>query len=222
MGGGMSITGEPGGTPMRAGIPIGDLGGGLFAALAVCGALLRRARTGHGEHVDLSLLDVQVSLLTYVAQYFLTDGRVPEPIGSGHQSVVPYQAFPTADGYVVVAVFVESFWAPLCQVLAMPELAARYPTNVERVHARAELVPLLAERFRTRTTDEWVKDLWAAGVPSGPVNTVDRVLTDPQVRHRGMVASDGVRTLVGNPIKNGEPDTFSPAPALGQHNAEVH
>ena len=221
MGGGMSITGEPGGTPVRAGVPIGDLGGGVFAALAVCGALVRRARTGQGEHIDLSLLDVQVSLLTYVAQYFLTDGRVPEPIGSAHQSVVPYEAFPTADGYVVAAVFVENFWTPLCRVLGVPELAARYPTNVDRVRARAELVPLLAERFRSRTTDAWVKDLRAAAVPSGPVNTVDRVLADPQVTHRGMVVSDGVRTLVGNPIKNGEPDTFTPAPALGQHNDEV-
>jgi CoA:oxalate CoA-transferase len=221
MGGGMSITGEAGGTPVRAGVPIGDLGGGIFAALAVCGALVRRSRTGQGEHIDLSLLDVQVSLLTYVAQYFLTDGRVPEPIGSAHQSVVPYEAFPTTDGHVVVAVFVENFWAPLCQVLGMPELTGRYPTNLDRVRARAELVPLLAGRFRTRTTDAWVKDLWAAAVPSGPVNTVDRVLADPQVRHRGMVVSDGLRTLVGNPIKNGEPDTFAPAPRLGQHNAEV-
>ncbi len=221
MGGGMSITGEPGGSPVRAGIPIGDLGGGVFAALAVCGALLRRARTGQGEHIDLSLLDVQVSLLTYVAQYFLTDGRIPVPIGSAHQSVVPYQAFATADGHLVVAVFVEGFWAPFCEVLGMPDLVARYPGNVERVRARAELVPLLAERFRTRTTDEWVRVLWAAGVPSGPVNTVDRVLADAQVRHRQMVVSDGERTLVGNPIKNGDPDVFRPAPALGQHNAEV-
>jgi len=105
--------------------------------------------------------------------------------------------------------------------LCFCELAARYPTNVDRVRARAELVPLLAERFRARKTDEWVKDLWAAAVPSGPVNTIDRVLADPQVRHRGMVVSDGVRELVGNPIKNGEPDTFTPAPALGQHTAEV-
>ncbi|HEX6348268.1 MAG TPA: CoA transferase [Candidatus Dormibacteraeota bacterium] len=221
MGGGMSITGEPGGAPARAGIPIGDLGGGVFAALAVCAALVRRQRSGVGEHIDLSLLDVQVSLLTYVAQYFLTDGVVPQPIGSAHQSAVPYQAFPTADGHLVVAVFGDNFWAPFCGVLGVPELVARYPTNVDRVRARAELVPLLAERLRTRTTDDWVRELWAAGVPSGPVNTVDRVLADVQVRHRGMVASDGVRTLVGNPIKNGEPDVFTPAPALGQQNAEV-
>jgi crotonobetainyl-CoA:carnitine CoA-transferase CaiB-like acyl-CoA transferase len=221
MGGGMSITGEPGGAPVRAGVPIGDLAGGVFAALAVCGALVRRARTGEGEHIDLALLDVQVSLLTYVAQYYLADGRVPGPIGSAHQSVVPYQAFPTADGHVVVAVFVENFWVPLCGVLELPELAARYPTNVERVRARDQLVPLLAARFAERGTDDWVRELWAAGVPAGPVNTVDRVLADPQVRHRQMVVSDGVRALLGNPIKNGDPDTFTPAPALGQHTGEV-
>src|SRR6266536_3234616 len=122
MGGGMSITGEPGGTPVRAGVPIGDLAGGVFAALAVCGALVRRARTGAGEHIDLALLDVQVSLLTYVAQYYLTDGRVPEPIGSAHQSVVPYQAFVTADGSVVVAAFGEHFWAPVCRAMELEEL----------------------------------------------------------------------------------------------------
>jgi len=221
MGGGMSITGEPGGRPTRAGIPIGDLGGGIFAALAVCAALVRRQRTGQGQHIDLSLLDVQVSLLTYVAQYFWTDGRVPQPIGSAHQSVVPYQAFATADGHVVVAVFVENFWAPLCRVLGLEELIERYPSNADRVAAREVLVPLLEERFRRRPTDDWVRELWAAGVPGGPVNTVDRVLSDPHVLHRGMVVSDGRRNLVGNPIKTGAPDAFSPAPALGQHNQEI-
>ncbi len=221
MGGGMSITGEPGSRPTRAGIPIGDLAGGVFAALAVCAALLRRSLNGQGEHVDLSLLDVQVSLLTYVAQYFWTDGRVPQPIGSAHQSVVPYQAFPTADGYVVVAVLGEHFWAPLCRVLGAPELVDRYPSNVTRVAARAELVPLLEARFRSRSTDQWVRELWAAGVPSGPVATVDRVLSDPQVLHRGMVATDGLRKLLGNPIKTGAADRYLPAPALGQHSDEV-
>jgi CoA:oxalate CoA-transferase len=221
MGGGMSITGEPGGRPTRAGLPIGDLAGGAFAALAVCAALVRRQLTGRGQHIDLSLLDVQVSLLSYVAQYHLTDGRIPGPIGSAHQSVVPYQAFATADGWVVVAVFVENFWVPLCRLLEREDLIARYPDNRSRVAARDELVPLLEARFRERTTDEWVRDLWAAGVPGGPVNTVDRVLRDPQVLHRGMLASDGVRPLLGNPIKAGTPDTFTPAPALGQHNREL-
>jgi len=223
MGGGMSITGEPGGRPVRAGIPIGDLAGGAFAALAVCAALLRkeRCKTGHGQHIDLSLLDVQVSLLTYVAQYFMTDGRVPGPIGSAHQSVVPYQAFQTADGDVVVAVFGEGFWAPLCRAMGLEGLIHRYPDNAARRAHREEVVDLMQRRFLERTTDEWVEAIWAAGVPGGPVNTVDRVLRDRQVRHRRMVVSDGQRELLGNPIKTGEDDTFKPAPALGQHTAEL-
>ena len=221
MGGGMSITGEPGGPPTRSGIPIGDLAGGVFAALAVCGALLKRQRTGEGEHVDLSLLDVQVSLLTYVAQYYLTDGRVPGPVGSGHQSVVPYQAFRTADGHVVVAVFGENFWVPLCRALDLPDLTERYPDNASRHAHRDEVVAGIQRRLLERTTDEWVAALWAAGVPGGPVNTLDRVLDDPQVRHRGMVATDGERALLGNPIKTGAPDRFTPAPALGQHDEEL-
>jgi len=221
MGGGMSITGEPGGRPTRAGIPIGDLAGGVFAALAVCAALLRRERTGRGEHVDLSLLDVQVSLLTYVAQYYLTDGRVPGPVGSGHASVVPYQAFATADGHVVIAVLGEGFWVPLCRVLDLGELAARYPDNASRHAHREEVVACLQRRLTERTTDEWVRALRASGVPCGPVSTIDRVLRDPQVRHRGMVASDGERELLGNPVKTGAPDRFRPAPALGQDDAEL-
>jgi CoA:oxalate CoA-transferase len=221
MGGAMSITGEPGGQPTRSGVPIGDLAGGIFAALAVCGALLKRQRTGQGEHVDLSLLDVQVSLLTYVAQYYLTDGRVPGPVGSGHQSVVPYQAFRTVDGHVVIAVFGANFWAPLCRALGMEELIDRYPDNATRHERRDEVVALLQRRLLERSTDEWVRALWEAGVPGGPLNTIDRVLADPQVRHRGMVATDGVRTLLGNPIKTGAPDRFTPAPALGQHDAEL-
>ncbi|HKF79022.1 MAG TPA: CoA transferase [Candidatus Dormibacteraeota bacterium] len=220
MGGGMSITGEPGGTPTRSGIPIGDLGGGAFAALAVCAALLRRERTGLGQHVDLSLLDVQVSLLTYVAQYFLTDGRVPGPMGSAHQSVVPYQAFRTADGHVVIAVFGESFWPPLCRVLGLQELVERWPDNRSRYDHRDEVIACLERRLLERTTGAWVADLWAAGVPSGPVNALDRVLADPQIRHRGMLAHDGERPLLGNPVRTGAPDEFRPAPALGQHTSE--
>ena len=221
MGGGMSITGEPDGSPTRSGIPVGDLAGGIFAAMAVCAALLRRERTGVGEHVDLSLLDVQVSLLTYVAQYHLTDGRVPGPVGTGHQSVVPYQAFATADGHVVIAVFGENFWAPLCRVLDLEDLAARHPDNASRYAHREEVVACIQRRLVERTTDEWVRALWAAGVPSGPVNTVDRVLRDPQVRHRGMLASDGERALLGNPVKTGAADRFRPAPDLGQDDAEL-
>jgi crotonobetainyl-CoA:carnitine CoA-transferase CaiB-like acyl-CoA transferase len=221
MGGGMSITGEPGRPPVRAGIPVGDLGPGLFAALAVCAGLVRRARTGEGQHIDLSLLDTQVSMLTYVAQYHLTDGQVPGPVGSAHSSAVPYQAFPTSDGWIVLAVFGENFWAPLCRLLDLEEVGGRYPTNADRHAHREEVVAAISERLLGRTTDEWVPDLWEAGIPAGPVNTVDRVLADPQVRDRGMVGWDGERELLGNPVKTGAPDTYVPAPELGQHDAEV-
>ena len=120
MGGAMSLTGEPGGHPMRMGLPIGDLAGGMFGAFAVAGALLRRERTGEGALVDLSLLDCQASLLSYMAQYFWTDGKVPGPMGSGHASVVPYGAYATSDGHMTVAVFNNRFWAGFCRALDHP------------------------------------------------------------------------------------------------------
>jgi CoA:oxalate CoA-transferase len=228
MGGGMSITGEPGGAPVRAGVPIGDLAGGMFAAMSINAALFRRERSGQGQHIDLSLLDLQVSLLTYVAQYTLTDGRVPEPIGSAHQSVVPYQAFEASDGYLVVAVFTDRFWPPFCEALGLPELVDRYPRNTDRHAARNEVVSTLQRRFAERTTQEWVDLLRAAGVPCGPVNTVDKVLSDPHVLHRGMVvetarphAVAGSHRLVGNPVKTDSSDRYEPAPLLGEHNDEV-
>ncbi|HLG71287.1 MAG TPA: CoA transferase [Chloroflexota bacterium] len=228
MGGGMSITGEPGGAPVRAGVPLGDLAGGMFAATAISAALWRRDRTGEGQYIDVSLLDAQVSMLTYVAQYYLADGRVPGPAGSAHQSVVPYQAFKTQDIWIVVAIFVERHWASFCEALELPELAAdrRFATNPDRLHNRAELVQLLTERFQQRSGDEWIARLRAAGVAAGPINTVDRVLSDPQVLHRGMVASvehpvAGSQRILGNPIKSGSRDEFQPSPLLGQHTDEV-
>lgn len=221
MSGAMSITGEPGGRPVRAGVPIGDLAGGIFAAFAMCAAMIRRYRTGEGQHIDIALLDVQVSMLTYVAQYYLTDGRVPGLSGSAHSSTVPYQLFQTKDGYVVSGLLAEHFWPRFCTALEMPELVDRYPTNPERVAARDELVPMLESRLRQRTTSEWVDALIAAGVPVGPFNRVDQVLDDPQVRHRGMVTTDGEHTIIGNPVKTGEADAFRPAPQLGEHTEEV-
>jgi formyl-CoA transferase len=228
MGGGMSITGEPGRPPVRMGIPIGDLAGGIFGAFAVCAALYQRSVTGKGQHLDLGLLDAQVSLLTYVAQYHWADGRVPGPIGSGHQSVVPYQVFEASDRPLVVAVFIDRHWPPFCRAIGLDELAEPYARNVQRVAARDTLVPIIAERLGQRTADEWIEALRAEGVPCGPVNTVDRVLTDPQVVHRGMVAEAarphpvaGPHHLLGNPIKTGEADVFEPSPLLGEHDEAI-
>jgi len=226
MGGAMSVTGEPGGAPMRMGLPMGDLAGGMFGAFAVAGALFQRAQTGKGTHIDLSLLDCQVSLLTYMAQYFWTDGRVPGPQGTAHASVVPYQALATRDGHLIVAVFAEKFWAGFCRAAGRPEWERdpRFVTNRDRVAHRAEFGAEAAALFVTRTTDEWLERLHAQGVPAAPILSVDRVLTDPQVRHREMVVdlahpTHGVVPTLGTPIKLEPPVPFRPAPpaGLGEH-----
>jgi formyl-CoA transferase/CoA:oxalate CoA-transferase len=230
MGGGMSITGEEGRPPVRMGLPMGDLAGGMFGALAVAGALFRRAQTGDGTHFDLSLLDCQVSLLTYVAQYFWADGRVPGPVGSGHPSVVPYQAFATRDGFLVVAVFAEKFWSGFCRAIARPELVAdpRFDSNRERVENRAALIPLLEAVLRERSTAEWLGRLQKEGVPAAPIQRVDDVLRDPQVRERKMVVDLehpklGTLKTLGTPIRAAGGAAFRPAPppALGEHTDAV-
>jgi formyl-CoA transferase/CoA:oxalate CoA-transferase len=229
MGGAMSITGAPGGDPVRMGLPMGDLSGGMFGAFSVAGALLRRARTGVGAHVDLSLLDCQVSLLSYLAQYFWTDGVVPRPMGSAHTSVVPYGSLATRDGHLIVAVF-ERFWPAFCRAAAHPEWTAdpRFAANADRVANRATLMALIEHAFAGRTTEEWLERLHAEGVPAAPIQTVDRVLSDPQVRHRGMVVEVEHERLgrvptLGTPIKVDGATRFTPAPPprLGQHTDEV-
>jgi crotonobetainyl-CoA:carnitine CoA-transferase CaiB-like acyl-CoA transferase len=230
MGGGMSITGEAGGRPVRMGLPMGDLAGGLFGAFAVAGALLRRERTGQGAHLDLGLLDCQVSLLSYIAQYFWTDGRVPGPMGSGHASVVPYQALETRDGHLIVAVFAEKFWSGFCRAIEQPafEHDPRFATNRSRVSHREALVRELETIFPTRATSEWLDRLRAEGVPAAPILTVDRVLADPQVRHRAMVVDmahpvHGPLPTLGTPVKVDGAMALEPTPParLGQHTDEV-
>ncbi len=229
IGGGMSITGPKGGDPVRMGLPVADLAGGMFAGIAISAALFQRERTGEGQNIDISLLDVQVSMLTYVAQYHFADGRVPGPMGTGHESVVPYQAFDTADRKIVVAVFVDRFWQGLCDVIGIPDYAPRFPRAVDRFAARDEIIATVAERLLERTADEWIRDLWAAGVPSAPVQTVDRVVEDPQVLHRNMIVDTephptvGRYRTLGNPVKvdrDGD-DVFAPAPLLGADNHKI-
>src|SRR5256714_12240899 len=155
MGGAMSITGEPGRPPVRMGLPMGDLAGGMFGAFAVAGALFRRERTGQGAHVDLSLLDCQVSLLTYMAQYFWTDGRVPRPLGSGHASVVPYGALATRDGHLIVAIFAEKFWGGFCRAVERPhwERDARFAVNRDRGAHRQTGMELVEAVLRERAPE---------------------------------------------------------------------
>lgn len=229
IGGAMSITGEPEGDPVRMGIPTGDLAGGMFAAHAVCAALYNREKTGQGARIDVGLLDSQVSMLTYVAEYVVFGGEIPKPIGSGHQSVVPYQAFKTKDMYIVIAVFVEKFWQLLCKVMDLEELEKdpRFESNDKRRENKSELIPILQERLMTKPGNEWLKLLAEAGVPSGPINTVDRVMEDEQVVARNMVPTIshpkcGDLKVLGNPIKITDVEEFfESSPLLGEHTEEI-
>ena len=226
MSGAMSVTGEPGGRPIRMGLPMGDLAGGMFGAFAVVAALVRRQTTGQGTHVDLSLLDCQVSLLTYMAQYYWADGRVPGPQGSGHASVVPYQAIATRDGHLIIAVFAEKFWHGFCVAVGHPEWECdpRFAGNRDRVANRQTLMELVEAALATRTTDDWLSRLQAEGVPAAPILGVDRVLVDPQIKHRQMVVEmqhprHGATPTLGTPIKaDGEMSLdVTPPPRLGEH-----
>ncbi|MBI5966573.1 MAG: CoA transferase [Deltaproteobacteria bacterium] len=230
-GGAMSVTGEPGRPPVRLGLPMGDLAGGMFAAYAISAALFHREKTGKGMKIDISLLDCQVSLLTYMAQYYFFNGIVPGPIGSGHQSIVPYQAFKTQDIWIVVAVFVEKFWPKFCKVLGLENLISdpRFDRNKNRHQNKAILIPLLEEAILKWKGDDLLKRLDEEDVPAAPVNTLDRILSDPQILSRNMVveidhSQVGNFKSVGNPVKVSlsPEDKFQPPPLLGQHNELVY
>ncbi len=191
MGGIMSITGEAGGRPVRPGASMGDISAGLFTAVGILSALFERERSGLGQAIDISMLDCQVSVLeNAIMRYFVT-GSPPGPLGTRHPSATPFQAFPTADGYLVVALSFgeENQWQLLCGALGLPELIddERFATSPRRTSRHAELEPILEAAFRARTTAEWLDMLGPMGIPCGPINTIPQVVTDPQVRERGMI-----------------------------------
>ncbi|MFH1421957.1 MAG: CoA transferase [Planctomycetota bacterium] len=226
----MSYTGEPGRVPVRMGIPMGDLAGSMFAAYSIASALFARELTGEGRRIDLSLLDCLISMHTYVAQYYFTTGENPQLIGSGHQSVVPYRAYRTKDGFLTIAVFVEKFWALLCNVINEPQLAddPKFNSTAARLKNRTEVDKLLEEKFLTKTTEEWTLLLGKEGVPAAPVNTLDQVFKDPQVVARKMVVEVehpkcGKLKMLGNPVKQPgvQEQKLSAAPLLGQHTEQL-
>lgn len=230
MSGGMSITGEPGGSPVRAGIPLGDIVGGLLAVHGVLAAYINREKTGKGQRVEVSLLDGQVYLLTYVAQYFFHSGRIPGPIGSGHQTLVPYQAFKTKDIYIVVVAHQDHHFERLCRAIGKPEWSKdpRFATRQTRLDNRPLLVSMMEEHLKTDKGDAWLEKIIAAGVPCGPINTLDRVLSDAQVLAREMVV--GIPDIhgeeiksIGNPLKmTGTPiKNFTRPPRLAEHTREI-
>ena len=222
----MSVTGEAAGPPVRVGVSSADLTAGMWAAIGILAALHEKGRTGRGQWVDISLLDGSVSWLTYVSSGYFASGRTPRRHGSAHPTIVPYQAFETADGFAMVAVGNDGLWRRFAQAIGRSDLAAdpRFAGNPDRVAHRDALIPLLEGIMRTRTTDEWIRELDAAGVPVGPIQTVDQALADPQVIARGMVANvqhptEGELSMVGCPVRlSRTPATVRTAPPLlGQH-----
>jgi crotonobetainyl-CoA:carnitine CoA-transferase CaiB-like acyl-CoA transferase len=234
MGGLMSITGEPdgapGGGPMKVGVAITDILTGMYATVAVLAALAHRDRTGRGQHADLALLDVQVAMLANQAGNYLVTGDAPRRLGNAHPSIVPYQAFATADGHLVLAVGNDGQFARFCEVASHPELARdpRFATNAARVRNRSDLVAILAGVLRRRPSREWLEELEKAGVPCGPINDLAEVFDDPQVRARGMRVEAphpraGTVPMVASPIRLSATPTREPTapPLLGQHTSEV-
>lgn len=229
MGGGMSITGYEGGEPLRSGIPTGDLAGGLFAALGVLEAIVAREKTGRGQHIDVSMLDCQISLLNYMATMYLLSGINPEPLGNGHFVHVPYNTFRTKTHHIIIAVIFDSFWENLLEVIDVPELRAeKYRTQPGRYADREFINRRIEEVLVTNTAEHWLKLLEEKRIPCAPVQDFEHALNDPQIRARNMVVSvkhpeGGEAQMPGNPVKLSDTyeDTYSPPPLLGQHTDEV-
>lgn len=229
MGGGMSITGTPETGPVRSGIPIGDLGGGIFGAMGVLAALAERDRTGLGQHVDVSMLDAQISMLNYMATMYLMSGHVPTGIGNGHFVHVPYNCYPTADGHIIVACIGDAFFERFAAFAGIPELLdPELRKQPVRYAAKARIDALIEVKFRTRDTAYWQAELEKARIPCGPVQNFAQALNDRQVRARDMVKPVTLHTgevvdLPGNPIKLSAAvdKNYSRPPMLGEHTQGV-
>ena len=234
MGGLMSITGErddlPGGGPQKAGVAVADLMTGMYATTGILAALFERQRSGQGQHLDMALLDCQVAMLANQNANYMTSGAAPRRAGNAHQNLVPYQVFAARDGHLIVAVGNDSQFRAYCRVIGQPELAqdARFATNPGRVVHRDILVPLLAQRMQEGLRDDWLQQLEEAGVPAGPINTLEQVYDDPQVQARGMRRelphpAAGTVPVSASPLRLSDtPVQYRrPPPMLGEHTAEV-
>ncbi|MHB8782215.1 MAG: CaiB/BaiF CoA transferase family protein [Desulfobacteria bacterium] len=230
MSGLMSVTGEPGGEPMKLGVATVDLTTGMYAAVAILAALRRRDSTGVGQRIDLALMDSALSWLANVGENHLVSGEVPGRFGNAHATIVPYQVFRSKDGYLAVGIGNDRQYRKFCEIAGAPELSSdeRFSTNPERVRNREALIPLLERVFATRPTAEWIERLWSEGIPAGPINTVDRALEDPNTLAREMVVDmphpkAGSVRLIGSPMKfSATPVEYRrPPPLLGEHTEEV-
>ncbi|MGE3705083.1 MAG: CaiB/BaiF CoA transferase family protein, partial [Vicinamibacterales bacterium] len=226
----MSVTGEPGGPPVKAGLPLTDLGAGLFALSAILAALHYRTRTGRGQFIDTSLLDAGVALSVWESTEYFTSGRVPQPMGSAHRMSAPYEAIRCADGYITLAAANDRLFVRLCGLLGHPEWAADpdFRDDSHRVRNRAALAERIESVTRTAPRADWLARFEANDLPCGPINAYDQVFADPQVQARGLVVPTEHPTLgplrtLGSPVKLSEtpPIVGRPAPLLGEHTVEV-
>jgi CoA:oxalate CoA-transferase len=224
MGGVMSLTGQPGGEPTRVGSSIGDMTAGMFTAIGINAALFHREKTGEGQKIDVAMLDSQVAILENAIARYSATGEVPGPLGARHPSITPFDAFKAADSHIVIAAGNDSLFSILCETIGQTGLAESplFKTNLLRTENCAVLKEKLEKALNKKTVAEWNEAFDKAGVPSGPINKVDQVLTDPQVLSRNMVvtATDkitGPLKMAGNPIKMSafdDPTTRLPAPEL--------
>ncbi len=231
-GGIMSVTGEAEGPPAKVGVAVNDVITGLYSGIALLSALRHRDRHGIGQHIDVALLDVQVAWLYNVGMNYLLSGKVPGRLGTAHPNTVPYQVFPSSDGYYILGANNDHQFRRYCEFAGMPQLAndPQYSTNSARVVNREELIRIVSEISRKQTTKYWLDGLERMGLPCGPVNTLDQVFADPQVLHREMKimmsrppAEGGTFPLIGNPLKLSEtPVRYRmPPPRLGEHTDDV-
>ena len=230
MGGIISITGEPDGSPVRVGTSISDITAALFTTIGILSALHHRNNTGKGQLVDVAMLDSLVAVLeNAIVRYFATD-EIPKPLGSRHPAITPFEAFESADGHIIIAIGNDVLWAKFCEHVNHKSLISdpRFCSNADRTANHSELFPILSEIMRQRTTDEWIDALENIGVPCGPINTIDKVVNHPQVKAREMITQvvhqvTGAVGVPGVPIKLsdtlGHVDT--PAPSLGEHTDEI-
>jgi len=230
MGGIMSITGQEGGKPTRVGTSVGDISAGIFGAVGILAALSNRVKTGKGQKVDVAMLDCQVAILENAISRYVVTGEVPAPGGNKHPSIVPFEPFETVDGQIMVAAGNDALWSNFCTAIDTVPLCKdeRFATNPLRAKNYKELRPLLGEAMIVKTTEEWQDILDDAGVPNGPINTIDKVVTDPQVLAREMIMEidhpvEGKLKVPGIPIKLSETpgDIRMTSPLLGQHTEEI-
>ena len=230
MGGLMSFTGEQDGEPMKVGVAVADLFAGQNAVIAILAALQARTQTGRGQHLDISLFDSQLGMLANVASNYLISGNLPRRYGNAHANIVPYQSFQASDEWFILAVGNDRQFEKLCEVIGNPELArdARFVANAGRVEHREALITSLKPVFLTRTAINWLSTLEAAGIPCGPINTLEKAFAEPQIEARQMLIemehpTIGKLPLVGSPLKFSEtPVEYRfPPPKLGEHTEQI-